>query len=253
MDNGNSRSSGERWLIVLGIVLIGVAGAAGYLVAGGKSDPAASLSSGDRQAIEAVVHNYILENPEIIPQAMENLQAKESVASLAGVRDQVVKPYPGAVLGNPDGKITLVEFTDFACGYCRRSVDDIKVLIAKNPQLRIVVRELPILSPESAAAARMGLAAAEQGKYEAFYRAMFAAGRPGPDTIEAAARKAGLDMNKANAAIKNPRIEAEIASNLELARQLGFNGTPSWVVGDQLISGAVGVDQLAEAIAAAGT
>lgn len=253
MDESNSRSSGERWLIVLGLVLIAIAGAAGYLVAGGKSDPAASLSSGDRQAIEAVVQNYILENPEIIPQAIENLQAKESASQLSSVRDQVEKPYPGAMLGNPDGNITLVEFTDFACGYCRRAVDDIDSLIAKHPQLRIVVRELPILSPESAAAARMALAAAEQGKYAAFYHAMFAAGRPGPQSIEAAARTAGLDMAKARSAARNPRIEAEISNNLALARQLGFDGTPSWIVGDQLISGAVGANRLAEAIAAAGS
>src|SRR5690606_9980843 len=147
---------------------------------------AALMSSGEKLAIEQVVHDYILENPEIIPQAMENLQARESVRQLSGVRDEVHEPFPGAVLGNPDGSVTLVEFSDYACGYCRQSVDDVKALIADNPDLRVVMREMPILSPQSADAARMALAAAEQGKYAQFHDAMFAAGRPDETTIEAA-------------------------------------------------------------------
>jgi protein-disulfide isomerase len=206
---------------------------------------------GGKRAIETVTRDYILEHPEILPQAMKNLAAKESAKQLSGIRGDIEKPFPGAVLGNPAGKVTLVEFTDYACGYCRQSVGDVEALIAEHPDLRIVIRELPILSPESADAARWALAAAEQGKYVAFHNAMFAVGRPGPDTIQAAAATAGLDIARAKAIIADPRVDAELKRNVGFAQQMGFNGTPSWIAGDQVISGAVGRDQLAEAIVAA--
>jgi len=248
MERNRSSGASGTLLVGLGAVLVALTGIGGWFASRTFADPAAALSFGDRRAIEVVVREYILENPEIIPEAMEELQRKEGAQALSGVRDQVETPFPGAVLGNPNGTVTLVEFSDFACGYCRRSVEDVNALLAKRPELRIVVRELPILSEQSAAAARMALAAAEQGKYHAFYNAMFAAGQPGPAAIEAAARKAGLDLAKARDAAASDRIAAELDKNLDVARQLGFNGTPSWIVGDELISGAVGVDTLAKAI-----
>lgn len=228
-------------LIAVAALLIVGGGVAGWLW----------RAQGDRAATEAIVRDYILEHPEILPQAMENLARRESARQLSGVRAEVEKPFPGAVLGNPDGKVTLVEFTDFACGFCRQSVADVEALIAAHPDLRVVVRELPILSPESADAARMALAAAEQGRYAAFHHAMFAAGRPEAATIDAAARAAGLDMARAKAAIADPRIETELKRNLQLAQQLGFSGTPSWIAGDHVISGAVGKDRLSRAIESA--
>ena len=147
----------------------------------------ASVDPADKAVIEKVVRDYLLEHPEVLPEAIERLRAKESRQQLAGIVGPVKAAYPGAVLGNPQGKITLVEFSDFACGFCRRSVADVEALVAANPDLKVVIRELPILSPASADAAKMGLAAAEQGKYAAFHHAMFAAGPPNPQTIEAAA------------------------------------------------------------------
>ena len=227
------------------IALIG--GGAGWLI-GSDSLNQSAMPSGDKAAIEQVVRNYILEHPEILPEAMERLRSREAAKALAGVADVVKTPFPGAILGNPEGKVTLVEFTDFACTYCRQSVADVEALIAANPELKVVIRELPILSPQSADAARMALAAAEQGRYLAFHRAMFAIGRPDAQTIAAAARQAGLDMERANRFIADPKVAAEINRNLELARQLGFSGTPAWVAGDKMLSGAVGQAQLAQAI-----
>ena len=235
----------QRTGSILALVAIVLALGAGVLVGRNWG------GGGSRASVEKIVHDYILDHPEILPQAMENLQKRENAQALSGVRDQVTKAYPGAVLGNPNGKITLVEFTDFACGYCRKSVADVHALIAANPELKVVVRELPILSPASADAAKMALAAAEQGKYAAFHDAMYAAGAPGPETIAAAAQAAGLDMARAQKVIADPRSQAELESNIDLARQLGFNGTPSWVVGDKLLSGAVGKDRLQEAISEA--
>lgn len=246
--NKTERTEGSsRGRIVLLIVLLILAVIAGWVAARLFAGPAA----GDRAQVEGIVREYILANPEIIPEAMDNLQRKQNVANLGPVREAVEKPFPGAVLGNPAGKVTLVEFTDFACGFCRRSLDDVDALIAANPDLKVVIREMPILSPQSADAARMGLAAAEQGKYPAFHRAMFEAGQPDPGSIASAARAAGLDMAKAQQAAQTPRIEQELAGNVELARRIGFSGTPTWIVGDQIINGAVGREQLAEAINAA--
>ena len=111
------------------------------------------------------------------------------------------------------------------------------------------LRSLPIIAPTSEDAARWGLAAALQGRYPQFHRALFAAGRPDAAAIEAAARVAGLDMEKARKAISDPKIDQEIARNLDLGRKLGLNGTPSWVVGQQMLFGAVGQKELGRAIA----
>lgn len=198
-----------------------------------------------------VVHSYVLDHPEILPQAMENLRRNEDAQKLAGVRGAIETPFPGAILGNPNGKTVVVEFADYACGYCRRSVADLDALIAENGDIKVVVRELPILSPQSADAAKMAMAAAEQGKYPAFHRAMYEIGNPDAQTIEAAAKAAGMDLERARKTLADPRLEAEIDRNMGFARQLGFQGTPSWVIGDSLLSGAIGKDALAKAIAAA--
>lgn len=200
-----------------------------------------------------VVHSYVLDHPEILPQAMENLRKNDDAKQLAGVRGDIEKPFPGAILGNPNGKVVVVEFADYACGYCKRSVADLNALIAENPNIKVVMRELPILSPQSADAAKMAMAAAEQGKYPAFHSAMYEIGKPDTQTIEAAAKAAGMDLERARRTIADPRIEAEIDRNMGFARQLGFQGTPSWVIGERLLSGAVGKDALASAISDAKT
>lgn len=240
-------STRNRTIIAVVAVLLalGAGLAVGWLWRG------TATPAGDRAAVEKIVREYILDHPEILPEAMQNLQKRENAQALSGIRDQVHAPFPGAVLGNPQGKVTLVEFTDFACTFCRQSVAEVEQLIAADPELRVVVRELPILSPQSAEAAKMALAAAEQGKYAAFHHAMFAAGQPGPETIQAAAQAAGLDMARALRVIADPRIETELARNIDFARRLGFNGTPAWIAGDALLSGAVGQARLAEAIEAA--
>jgi protein-disulfide isomerase len=212
-----------------------------------------SVSAGDKAAIEQIVRNYLLEHPEVLPEAIERLKNKESRAQLSGIAAPVAAPYPGAVLGNPQGKTVVVEFSDYACGFCRQSVSDVEALIAANPDLKVVVREMPVLSPASADAAKMALAAAQQGKFAAFHHAMFAAGSPNPQTIEAAARVAGVDLARARAAAADPKLEDELRRNLAFAQQLGFSGTPSWVIGNELLEGAVGKEELARAIGEIGT
>lgn len=203
---------------------------------------------GFKPLVQKITHNYLVTHPEVLTEAMAALQKKESAKQLAPIRAEVERVWPGQVLGNPDGKITLVEFSDFGCTYCRSSVEDVEAMVAANKDLKVVIRQLPILSPESADAARMGMAAAEQGKYALFHKAMFTVGKPDARSIEAAARAAGVDLVRAAKIIADPRLELELNRNVEFARQLGFNGTPSWVVGDELISGAVGRERLEAAI-----
>jgi protein-disulfide isomerase len=152
------------------------------------------------------------------------------------------------VLGNPSGRVTLVEFSDYACTYCRQSIRDVAELIDDNPDLRVVIREYPILRPESVDAARMALAAAQQGRYARFHDAMFRLGPPTAETIDAAARQAGVDMPRARAAIATGAFDDQLRSNAELAAQIGVSGTPGWVIGNRTLSGAVGRERIGDAI-----
>ncbi|WP_271079138.1 DsbA family protein [Aurantiacibacter sp. MUD61] len=195
--------------------------------------------------------DYLMANPEVLPEAMGELQRRDMMARVEPLRDELEMPYPGAVLGNPDGALTLVEFSDYACGFCRQSLEHVNQLIAENPDLRVVIREYPILSAGSADAARMALAAADQGKFEAFHNAMFAQDGLSAETIEAAAQQAGLDLAAANAAIGSGAYEAQLQNNVFLGQSLRIAGTPAFIVGEQVHDGAVGVELLSEAIAEA--
>ena len=190
---------------------------------------------------------WLVANPDILPDMAAALQTREAEKKLAETGGAVTRPFPGAVLGNPQGKRTLVKFTDYGCSYCRASEADVRRLIAADPQLRVVIREWPIFDG-SEDAARMALAAANQGKYAAFYRAMFAGGPPSPATVAAAAAAAGLDMTRARASAASGPVAAELARNMQLARTLGFGGTPSWVAEGQILEGAVGYDKLKAAL-----
>jgi len=230
-----------RHLVTAGVALVGgFAGAALFAWSGlgaGQTDDATRA--------------YLLANPEILPEAMQVLEQRSALARIEPLRGQIETPFPGAVLGNPQGSVTLVEFSDYACGFCRQSLADVRQLIAANSDLKVVVHEYPILSPQSADAARMALAAAQQGKYQAFHDAMFEAGPPTPEAIEAAAGRAGVDLARAKDAIAKGVFDNQLQSNLALGQQLGVSGTPSWIVGDTALQGAVGLQRIGDAIAAA--
>lgn len=227
-------------VIILGAAVLGFAGGWAW-----------QMTGAGRGATEQVVRDYILEHPEILPEAMQRLQERELASRLAPLRSTLEQPYPGAVLGNPNGSVTLVEFADYACPYCRVSVAEVEALIAADKDLRVVMREDAVLGPDSVEAARMALAAADQGHYAAFHKAMFAKERPTPEAIAAAATEAGLDLAKARADIATGKYDFELENNRRLAAEIGFSGTPSWVIGDRAYSGAQGRETLAEAVAQA--
>lgn len=209
---------------------------------------AAGFDTKDKAAIEAIVRAYILENPEIIPEAVQRLQGKQVSKRIAAVRDEIETPFAASFAGNPDGDVVLVEYSDFACGFCRQSVSDVTRLVSEDKELKVVFHELPILSDESRVAAAWGMAAAKQGKYFPFYKAMFGAGRPNQTTIEQAAKTAGLDMAAARSFVATKQADEVIDDNIRVAQQLEFSGTPSWVVGNKVLNGAVGYDELKAAI-----
>ncbi len=195
----------------------------------------------------AGTRSYLLEHPELLPEMAEAYQKKEAQDRLAGIFDAVEKTFPRAVFGNPNGSVTLVEFTDYACGYCRMSEEHVAALVKANPDLKVVIREFPIFEG-SDKAALVALAAADQGKYAEFHRAMFAKGAPTDAAIAQTAKEVGLDMDKARAFAATPAAQAELANNIAMAQRLGFSGTPSWVIGNQAFEGAVGLSALQNAV-----
>jgi len=223
-----------RWFMTLIVALAaGFAGAALWDVTG----------LGGR-----ATRDYLLANPEVLPEAIEVLQQREQLALIEPLRGELETPFPGAVLGNPQGSVTLVEFSDYACTYCRQSVADVAALVAADPDLKVVIREYPILRAESVDAARMALAAAQQGRYAQFHDAMFRLGPPTAETIEAAAKQSGVDLARARAAIDTGAFDSQLQANAQLAAQLGISGTPGWVIGDRALNGAVGRAEIGEAI-----
>jgi protein-disulfide isomerase len=224
----------NRWLYPLMALAGGLVGAG-------------AVAALDRPGDE--VRDYLLAHPEVIPEAMQKLQEREAGRSVSANRAAITTPFGSAFAGNPKGDVTLVEYYDYNCGYCRASLPAIRQLIAEDPKLRVVFRELPILAESSRSAARISLVAAAQGKFNAFHDALYAGGRVSDASIAAAAKTAGVDTGRLAALA--PRIDAEIARNMETAARLGVTGTPSWVVGDRVLSGALPVEELKRAIAAA--
>jgi len=213
-----------------------LAGVVGALIGGGVMMAASG----------SFVRSYLLEHPEVLPEAMERLRAREGSRVVTANRAAIETPYAGAWAGAKDGDVVLVEFFDYACTYCRRSNADVDRLLKEDPKLKVVWREWPVLGRDSEAAARASLAAAEAGKFRAFHDALYAAGRPTPDAVAAAQAAAGV------APPASPQAgDGELARNFQLANTLKASGTPTFVVGDRILQGAVGYEALKQAVAEA--
>ena len=189
------------------------------------------------------VRDYLLENPEVLPLAMDRLREREATRVISANRASLETPFAGAWAGAADGDVVLVEFFDYACGYCRKSNSDIERLLREDPRLKVVWREWPVLGPDSEAAARASLAAAQAGRFKPFYDTLFAAGRPTPEALAKARAAVGLSGELPAAA-----ADRELERNFQLARNLEATGTPTFIVGDQVFQGAVGYEALRDAI-----
>ncbi len=238
---------GSNWALLLAVA--GGSALAGAGAVAAANHLSGSASAPQRAAIEQVVHDYVLAHPEIIPEAMGLMRDRATAKDVAANRDAILKPYGSAWAGNPQGDVTIVEYFDYNCGFCRSSLPTIAKLIESDPKLRIVFRELPILSEESRTAARLSLVAAERGRFQQFHAAMYAGGSISDVSMAQAMRAAGLDAQLVQQAVAAPRIDAEIDQNIAVARQLGMTGTPSWVIGDHVVSAALPIEELQREIA----
>lgn len=197
--------------------------------------------------VKELVLETIRENPEILLEAMSILEAQEQEAQAAAVtaaleaEREVLERDPNApVLGNPEGDVTVVEFFDYNCPYCRRSMPELTGLLESDENVRLVLREWPILSEGSDFAARAALAAREQGMYQEMHEALMALQQPAEEvSVLRVAEELGLDVDRLKSAMESPEIEEHIATSMRLAETLGFSGTPSFVIGDQPIAGYV--------------
>jgi len=213
---------------------------------------AAQAESLGEDRVKELVLEAIRENPEIVLEAVQIIeqreqrrQAEAAATVLSDNRDLLENDPNAPVLGNPEGDVTVVEFFDYNCPYCRRVKPHIEVLLEEDPNVRLVYREWPILGDGSVFAARAALASREQGKYEEFHWALMGmAGRAEEASVLQVAEQVGLDIAQLRRDMEAPEIDAHIAASIKLSRALGFNGTPSFVIGDALVPGVIEADQM---------
>ena len=192
-----------------------------------------------------IVRQGLLADPQILVDTADALRDRQYEPTLAAQRAAIETPFGSSWKGAAKPDVVLVEFFDYACPYCKASNPHIERLLKEDKGLRVVYRELPILGPQSVAAARLSLAASKAGRFRQFHDTLWEAGRPGPETLAVASRAAGLQIPIAPTA----DAEAELNRNFKLAGQLGATGTPLFVVGNKVMNSAVGYDALKKAIA----
>lgn len=222
--------------------------------------PIAAIANGlDEARIKELVLESIRENPEIVMETiaiLEQSQAEvqaDAQSKVLGSQRNVLELDPNApVLGNPDGDVTVVEFLDYSCPYCKRAMSEVKNLIDGDTGVRLDFREWPILGEGSVFAAKAALAARNQGKYEEFHWAMMSAkGQAAEASVLRVAREVGLDVDRLRRDMETPEVDEHIATSMRLTQLLGFNGTPSFVIGDALVPGFVEQSKLEEFVSAA--
>lgn len=205
------------------------------------------LSPGQTKQVEAVLQQYLETHPEVVARAIERLQEREKSAARESQRS-LVKAHAAAilnddadpVLGNPQGDVTIVEFFDYRCPYCKRAFPSVMETVRDDGHIRLVLKEFPILGVASQAATRAALASIKQGKYEAFHMALLGAKTElNNDAILDIAKSVGLDVKRLADDMTKPEIDAAIKKNYELAAILKIDGTPTFVIGDQLVPGAM--------------
>jgi protein-disulfide isomerase len=213
-----------------------------------------------RSVIEKIVHDYLVQHPEVLQESMRELEKRQTAAA-AEKNKATVKahakllfdsPYQ-VTLGNPKGDVTFVEFFDYNCAYCKRAMTDMLTLIKTDSNLKVVLKEFPVLGPGSVEAAKVAVAVRMQDKtgkkYLEFHQKLLG-GRGHADGARAlaVAKEIGLDMSRLEKDMKSPEVEATLKQDYGLAEALGLNGTPSYVIGDNVVVGAVGFDSLKESI-----
>jgi protein-disulfide isomerase len=230
------------------------------LAAAPQAASAQTFSDGQRGEIEAVIKNYLLTHPEVLEDAMAELTKRQAAAeiekhetSIAQNSEAIFNSPRGVLLGNKDGDVTFVEFFDYNCGYCKRAMADMLDLMKSDSKLKVVLKEFPVLSQGSVEAAQVAVAVRMQDpsgkKYLDFHQKLLG-GRGPADKARAiaAAKEAGLDVGRIEKDLANPEVKATLDENFKLAEAMGMNGTPSYVVGKEIVVGAIGLEGLKEKI-----
>jgi len=219
---------------------------------------AQSFTDTQRSDIQAIVRSYLIAHPEVLEEAMNELNKRQAAeeaakheAAIGQNADSIFNSPHGVVLGNKDGDVAFVEFFDYNCGYCKRAMADMLDLLKSDPKLKIVLKEFPVLSEGSVEAAKVAVAVRMQDpkKYLDFHTRLLG-GRGPVDKARAlaAAKEVGLDVARIEKDLANPEVRATIEENMKLAEDMGLNGTPSYVIGKQVVIGAVGLEALKEKI-----
>ena len=222
------------------------------------SASAQSFSDPQRSEIEAIIKNYLISHPEVLEEATNELdkrkaaaEAKKHEETITENAEAIFNSPRGVVLGNKNGDVAFVEFFDYNCGYCKRAMADMLDLLKNDPKLKVVLKEFPVLSEGSVEAAKVAIAVRMQDpkKYLDFHQKLLG-GRGPADKARAmaAAKDAGLDVARIEKDLASPEVKATIAENMKLAEDMDMNGTPSYVIGKQIVIGAVGLDGLKEKI-----
>jgi protein-disulfide isomerase len=246
-------------LLLLGAVIMVAAVFGALHFAGGLSGsnddaPDVAMSKGD---VEKIVKNYLLENPQIIFEAIDRLKSREGEERLTSLRDNAKKhaaqlfgePEP-IVAGNPKGDVTVVEFFDYHCPYCKKVKQTMVDLLKQDGGVRLVLKEYPILSKESEFAARAAVASLEQGKYWDFHLGMMGADDLSEESVFAIAKQAGLDIAKLRTDMRAAKVEARLVETQKLGQTIGVDATPTFFIGDQPYTGAMTLKEMKEAITA---
>src|SRR6201988_4342748 len=226
---------------------------------------AQSFSDTQRSDIEAIIKNYLVSHPEVLEEAMTELSKRQATAesekheaSIAQNSDAIFNSPRQVVLGNKDGDVTFVEFFDYNCGYCKRAMGDMLDLMKSDPKLKVVLKEFPVLSQGSVEAAQVAVAVRMQDptgkKYLDFHQKLLG-GRGAADKARAlaVAKEVGFDMGRIEKDMDSPEVKTTIEEDMKLADALGVSGTPTYVVGDEVVVGAVGLDELKKKLGAGDT
>jgi protein-disulfide isomerase len=217
------------------------------------------LTPEQRQAVEETIHDYLLSHPDVLIEALRNAQKANDAKAAALVRETIAEKRSLLVAdpdtpaaGSTEADVTIVEFFDYRCPYCKQVEPSLEKLVSEDGKLRIVYKEFPILGEVSVYAARAALAARKQGKYDEFHRAMMAAkGQIDDATVMSVATLVGIDVGRLKKDMDAPEVEQLLRRNFDLAEALDIQGTPAFIVGDKLTTGAADVKMLRKMVAAA--
>ena len=220
---------------------------------------AAEITPEQRQAIEGIIHDYLMHNPDVLIEALRAAEDKanrdadaKAALVLKDRRDEVFDDPATPVGGNPQGDVTIVEFFDYRCPYCKQVQPSLQALLDQDHNLRFIYKEMPVLGAPSVTAAHAALAARLQGKYEAFHAAMMATkGQITDDVVYQVAGSVGLDVDRLKRDMATPEIDRALKANLALANALDIRGTPGFIIGDHIVPGAIDLDALKDLVASA--